>query len=267
VTGKRECRYVDCHDLVHGRGMCMRHYSRLHRLMRSRGELQRTDVAPVAHHITALRAKGFSWAEIGRRGHLDGETLARICNGRNGTILVSRARRILAVKPEWQLTAVFVPVVGTRRRLEALAWQGWSSKTIAPRIGVSWHKLAKTSTYDRIEARNAAPLAGFYDEYATIAGPDPRWAKTARRRGYLPWGVWDDDTIDDPDAAPDLSALRVDEPRRRIDLDEVAERLSYGQDGRRGRGAGVRRGERQGGAEAAAPRQGSGGGVMRNRAW
>jgi DNA-binding transcriptional MerR regulator len=92
MAGKRECRYADCHDLVHGRRMCMRHYSRLHRLMRSRGELQRTDVAPVAHHITALRAKGFSWEEIGRRGHLDGETLARICNGRNGTILVSRAR-------------------------------------------------------------------------------------------------------------------------------------------------------------------------------
>ncbi|MEV8610193.1 hypothetical protein AB0383_20090 [Amycolatopsis sp. NPDC051373] len=107
-----------------------------------------------------------------------------------------------------------VDATGSRRRVQALASRGWSLPQIAARLGVDPTSLRVHQPNRRfIQKRNADAIKAVYDE---LWDQDPptgttqelrvaRYAKTwARKSGFMPPGAWDDDTIDDPDAQPDI---------------------------------------------------------------
>lgn len=95
-----------------------------------------------------------------------------------------------------------VPAAGTRRRLQALAAIGWSSREVARRLGVTPQTLRRlygqtsvlTSTRDRV--------AALYDELSMTPGSNRTTVTWAVRRGWAPPLAWDDDRIDDPAAKP-----------------------------------------------------------------
>jgi len=99
-----------------------------------------------------------------------------------------------------------VSTLGTRRRIESLAWLGWSRTAIAERAGMQATNLARLIYGDTMTAALAARFAALYDELSMTfpTGGAQAIANTrnqARARGAVSPLAWDD--IDDPDEQPD----------------------------------------------------------------
>jgi hypothetical protein len=107
-----------------------------------------------------------------------------------------------------------VDITASRRRLQALAYLGYTSRQIAQMCGKDYLNIGhfcdrqKTVWKDTAEALEKA-----YEKYSMIT-PEHNRATTfaknyARRRGYVGPLAWDDETIDDPRALP--QGVRRDE--------------------------------------------------------
>lgn len=91
---------------------------------------------------------------------------------------------------------VWVPAVGTMRRLQALAAIGWSCEQIAELIGSHYRPLQKIRAGERESVRmsTARRVAGVYERLSMLPRHD-RAAKitrhTARKHRWLPPLAWD----------------------------------------------------------------------------
>ena len=100
-----------------------------------------------------------------------------------------------------------VSTLGTRRRIESLAWLGWSRAAIAERVGIQATNMTRLLYGDTLTAALAARFAKLYDELSMEfpTGNPQAIANTrnrARQRGAVPPLAWDD--IDDPAEVPSL---------------------------------------------------------------
>ncbi len=134
-------------------------------------------------------------------------------------------------RADYRDVGVFVPRVGTIRRLEALHAVGWSESDIARRLGVSKQAVQgwRTHRSDRILATTAASVAGVYDRLWDKPATGRMRARTlnwAARNRWFPPLAWDDDTIDDPAANADVLMLArfawLSTERTRDIVDEIA---------------------------------------------
>lgn len=105
---------------------------------------------------------------------------------------------------------------GTRRRLQALVWNGWSLSLLSGRLGCDRTYLRKMLYGGgRVSAATVRRVAALYDELWKQPPPErdvpergaaTKARKYARERGWVPVGAWDDDPgphcIDDPAATP-----------------------------------------------------------------
>ena len=121
----------------------------------------------------------------------------------------------------WHGTSAWVPAVGTRRRLQALAASGWSTSRLAARLSVTRSAVAqlRSTGQHRVLAATAAAVAGLYEDcwWRTPPGParDHARAETwAAKHGWIPSWRWYGRDLDDPSAAP--------LPIERDDVDQVA---------------------------------------------
>ena len=191
---------------VHSWGLCQRHAYKQWRLKVQRGEYQRVDTELVRYHLDALRRRGWTYPLIGNKVRLSERTLAKIVTGDITEVRADKATAILGIPLTWQATALSVPSDGTRRRLSALAWQGWSAREICRQTGMSTYTLYNVMKRDRLEARTAVTIAEFYTAHVHQPGPDRSYALEARTKGAIPAAAWDGD-LDDPDLRP--QGLRV----------------------------------------------------------
>jgi hypothetical protein len=142
----------------------------------------------------------------------------RITRTTERALLAVEADRVGTEQHGW------VDGTGTRRRFRALIALGWPARTLGDRLGFSsrtnWF-LTCPDIDDAapIRASTRTAVRRLYDELS-LTKPAParqvtraRGIATARR--WAPPLAWDDDTIDDPAAAPDLGD-QVD------DVDEFA---------------------------------------------
>ena len=103
---------------------------------------------------------------------------------------------------------------GTTRRLQALAYCGWSVPDLAQRLGVPAHvaRQAQSGTLYPLSGWLTGAVEALYDEVWDVPGESLAAAATARRNGWAPPLAWDDDRrgdqwysghgIDDPDGRP-----------------------------------------------------------------
>jgi len=101
---------------------------------------------------------------------------------------------------------------GTRRRLQALMYGGWSLGLLSARLGQSRQVLrVKLRDRGRVTAATVRAVRELCDELWNQPPPgetkfERRAATMARRyareRGWVPLLAWDEDAIDDPDAVP-----------------------------------------------------------------
>lgn len=117
---------------------------------------------------------------------------------------------LLAVQVDLHAGAA-VEASGTVRRVQALVALGHTLSSVAREIGWTLPNLSRlvyTGSIPyaaRVEVRTAQAVFRVYDRLSMVR-PDGLLAGRARAhaaaRGWLPPLAWDDDTIDDPCAAP-----------------------------------------------------------------
>lgn len=124
-----------------------------------------------------------------------------------------------------------VPILGARRRIQALLAIGWSMEDMSRRVGKSraWiHVTINANQSGLIYRRNFDIIAALYEELSMTLPPETRCTGRqrawARRNGFAPPLAWDN--IDDPNEQPRLSREHV---RRMDDYDPVVvERILAG---------------------------------------
>lgn len=120
-----------------------------------------------------------------------------------------RWRRARDLKDRSGIPAGLVPGAGTRRRLQALAILGWSTKRLGEQLGVTQARISELQLGDDTTRAQAALAARVTELYDRLWNTMPTWdgadraRASAARHGWLPPLAWDDD-IDDPDARPNL---------------------------------------------------------------
>lgn len=202
TIGYRHCRCDACYRYRY------RYRKRLKAALRHGPVL--VDAAPVWAHIDGLVAQGFSTPLIARVAGIDNGAI----RNRPARTRVATADALLGVTPELLYRAARgherVPAVGAVRRLQALAYLGWSIPAIV--AGAAYHTPNAEPVVGRVRSRglrqrsttaNAYRLIGAaYDALAMTTGPSDLVRNDAQRRGWAPPLCWDDDTIDNPSARP-----------------------------------------------------------------
>lgn len=187
--------------------------------------------APVVARIETLVSRGMSYRSVGIAAGLGEMTVISIVrDGQN--VRVSTRDKVMAVPIPG------VTPVGIKRRMQALAAIGWSTRQIADRAGVNVDTvkaIARGDTMPRPWIRDA--LLPVYDELhmtpRTAHAHDDRLSLSrtlawARDRGFAPPMAWDD--IDDEDATPSLSRPGRRIVRTGLDLDDWLFLVRSGED-------------------------------------
>ncbi|WTA33825.1 hypothetical protein OIA45_48960 (plasmid) [Streptomyces chartreusis] len=123
------------------------------------------------------------------------------------------ALKLLAVEPTLNNLGdrTAIDGTGTRRRLQALVYAGWTQSELARRIQMNRANFARTIVSSLVEVATLKATRVVYDELwrvDPVAWGVPVFRAAASRRiavsnGWAPVGAWDDDTIDTPEAFPD----------------------------------------------------------------
>ncbi|TGB11578.1 helix-turn-helix domain-containing protein [Streptomyces sp. MZ04] len=174
-----------------------------------------TDAEPVRQHIAALRAAGNSIPRIQKLARVSAATIARIIydgvNPRADRIRRDVAQRILNVPVQAAPTTPHTRIdgTGTRRRIQALVWMGWTFTMLGPHLGIHPRQLTDLARADRVTAATARKVADGYRTIQTWQPGNhgvPRASQTMARNiaAHECWhGPLDWDDIDDPNCKPD----------------------------------------------------------------
>jgi len=149
-------------------------------------------------------------AEAAGVGHM---TVSRLHRGLLKTMRRSNAEALLAVRPEDVRPngEVLVPNIGGRRRIQALLAIGWRHQDLTPLLGLpSANVIFQDGQW--FTKRKHDAIKRVYDQLWDKPGPGGvRCTSRAAKAGYVPPLAWDDETIDDPKAQPNLG---LSKPKR-----------------------------------------------------
>lgn len=185
------------------------------------------DAAPVRAHVETLRAAGIGWKRVAALAGVTPSVVEKLVYGsprqRTGPskrVRPETAAKLLAVTADLASLggAAKVDATGTRRRLQALVALGWSGSKLAYRLGMEPTNFSSLLQRDLVHADTARAVRDLYDRLWNITPPQAEWrdkiaANRARgyaaERGWAPPMAWDDDTIDDPAAAPEGASVEA----------------------------------------------------------
>lgn len=135
-----------------------------------------------------------------------------------------------------------VPVLGSQRRVLALASVGWTWVRIGAEAGLSAESVREIAVAQRphVWRATADKLAAAFERMGawprpelTLDSPEVMHAAHARALGGVPPLCWDDDALDDPDGQPDHSAalgwerfLGLGDPH--VELEDLEEMAHHG---------------------------------------
>ena len=210
----------DCGLKARSRGLCKRHYMQLFTKQRLYGRWESSYVPaqPVRDHVDALREAGVGTMHLARISGVSRSTIRKMLIGdrRRGTapskkLAASTAQKLLAVPiPDIPHHIVApgtkVPAIGTNRRLRALVAFGYTQRELAERIGVLESNFTTLidGKRDSVLAATAIRVESLFRELQLIPGPSNRARNHAVRRAWFVPMAWDEDTIDNPDAQPEI---------------------------------------------------------------
>ena len=207
------CRCTECRA-------AWRAYSERHRKDQAYGRrpINRRIPATRAHtHLLTLRAQGMSIKTIAATAGVSFPVIERVLSGAKVGIYSTTEAKILAVHGP-NLAAMnpnaLLDGTGTRRRLQALNVNGWSTNDLGHELGCTGTNIATIMRDpERVTAATALAVRDLYDRLwdapppartGKALGARVRMIRAAQARGWAPPLAWDDETIDDPTARPDL---------------------------------------------------------------
>lgn len=201
------CTRPGCTNGHYLRGLCVTHYG-----ARAKAGMTRCIPADtVAARIRDLAQLGWTYQDIHQLSGVSEDTVHRIVGTRTRQggahvrgVQQRTARRILAL-PLVQRDNARVPAVGTVRRIQGLALQGWPLAWQSTQCGLHVGTLSCIcwrGPEGRVTYRTHRKVAELADRVCMDIGPDRRIATWARNKHWHPLMAWDDEDIDDPKARP-----------------------------------------------------------------
>lgn len=169
------------------------------------------DAKEVRNQLLVLLGSGLSLAQIARATGISRQGLGRILAGHTTRALRTSAEKIRAV-PADPLVAggpdLKVPAVGAVRRLQALGAIGYTMVDLAGRLGVDRINIDRylRGRWRRMPHKFHADVCALYEQLWNRPVDNHRAKSMASAKGWAPPMAWDDDTIDDPSAVPELGA-------------------------------------------------------------
>ena len=184
-------------------------HSRAYRRRVENGERTTVPIAEVRDHIAKLTAAGLKNKSIYTAAGLTrGSFDAVIYKPERQWVTAKVAQKILAV-PVPNLPAAeppryhYVDPVGSMRRIRALHRIGWTLRHIAAAGQLSC-RVENIGSQQWVTTDTAAGVKRAYDRLSMTPGPSARTAARAAREGWASPLAWDENTIDDPAAQPNL---------------------------------------------------------------
>lgn len=195
------CSRPSCSTLATARGMCESHYRRHIRM----GFFGLVDATPVRAHLVVLRGLGWTWEQIGSAaGHSSWTAHHLFTHPEQQRLRKEVAASLLAIPAVSRASHRGMDTTGALRRLRALQWMGWPMSKISAHLGRPQRSLYAQIFREEMSARLILDISAMYEELSHLTGPSKISSTKARRSGYHPPAAWDVDTIDDPDAQPNL---------------------------------------------------------------
>ncbi|MGH3828709.1 MAG: hypothetical protein ACRDQX_16300 [Pseudonocardiaceae bacterium] len=193
---RNTCRYpLPCIAPAEARGLCHSHYVR----MANAGKINTTMVGAefAAVLIRGHLARGRTIHNIAAEAGIDASAVRAIASGRTVTV----RRGTMAA-----ITAVPLPptLIGTRRRLQALMWLGWSPNRIAREAGLMPEALRSAIHRDRYTPAARFAVTTVFETLSGTPGSSRVTAALAARRGAVPPLAWEGLDIDDPVTVADF---------------------------------------------------------------
>lgn len=202
---------------VGNRGMCGRHHEADQRRRRNTGDWAGFMPADeVNAHIERLRASGVSLLRIAA---ISGMSRAGVRQLRQRErVWRVNGEKILAIDPVGvgdTEDSGFVPALGSRRRLRALAAVGFTQTYLAERLGLTttWLYNLLHERTSQVRVSTARRIDAVFRELQLAVPPPSAGSTVARQRARAQgWALplaWDEDTIDDPNAQPSEAKRRA----------------------------------------------------------
>lgn len=193
------------------------------------------DARPVRAHVRMLMDYGMGWKRIAAMAGVSRGSVEKLLYGSahrdmapSKRVRPETAAKLLAIRPEGDRLggAVSVDSTGTHRRLQALVAAGWPQAQLADRLGVERGNFWTSMQSAKVLASTERAVRRLYDDLWRADprehGVDNQGYSRARNyafsHGWAPVGAWDDDTIDDPTAQPQMG---VERPLKRDELAEI----------------------------------------------
>lgn len=179
-----------------------------------------TAAAPVRAHVEQLQEAGLGWRRIADLAGVSRNTVNKILYGRKGKppsakVRPETAAKILAVTADLGNLGdhARVDATGTHRRLQALVAIGWSQTKLATRLDLEIGNF-NTMLHQRaaVNAETARAVRNLYEQLwntppREVTSGEKQAASRSRNyaaaRGWAKPMAWDDNTIDNPAAAPE----------------------------------------------------------------
>lgn len=203
-------------------------------------------------HVTGLVNAGMSPIDIANRSGVSDTQVRRLVRGALKEVFPITAESLLGVSmpDEGHISEAdgIADATGARRRLQALAVQGFSSNFLAAEGGLGKNaiKFTRSGRQQRVYVSTIRIVLGLHEkfwdadplDFGIPVGAVERAKLWSRKNGWLPTEAWTD--IDDPDCKPVLSTpkyVRLAEDYRELteeqgyDRRKAAERLGVTVDG------------------------------------
>lgn len=195
-------------------------------------------------HVRELQAQGMGWKRVARAAGLSASIVWKLLYGdpsRNQApskrIRPATEANLLAVTLDLAPGQKVDPT-GTGRRLQALVALGWSVGQISAHTGLERQCLDAAIHGQGIVAATREAVREAYDRLWDQAPPESnqreriaasRARKRAAANGWVPPLAWDDESIDNPDAEPDLGESPIRRgPRQRFHIEDVEFLVDHG---------------------------------------
>ena len=196
------------------------------------GVVKLVDAQPLKDHVAMLMAAGMSFRAISlTAGYTSRNALADSMT--RSRVRPATMARILAVSPKRDNRRdAYIDATGSRRRLQALAVNGWSTRSLAAQLGHNHPTTVQDITAGKtptIRLRSMEAIRDLYEQLWDQPGPSARTAAIAKAKGWLPALAWDDDLIDKPEYQPeDVRRRGVSGGGSGITLEDIEEAREQG---------------------------------------
>lgn len=171
--------------------------------------------APMARRVAALLEAGMTRHAIAKRVGVDHRIINDLAAGKKYVYRSTAERFYALLRPRPPL----VCGIGAHRRVAALVFMGWSLDDIAAMTGADAAALLfRPHLWQQVNRDVHESVARVFARLEMTPGPCDETRRWARRAGYVSPLAWDEDQLDDPEAAPNVTG----EPSEDDSVDHAA---------------------------------------------